>query len=70
MKLTVTKSENSGIGVLGLLGIVFIVLKLTGFIAWSWWWVTAPFWGPLALALIVAAASGVVMLLILYFERK
>lgn len=32
------------IGVLGLLGIVFVVLKLTGVIAWSWFWVTAPFW--------------------------
>ncbi len=24
--------------------LVFLVLKLTGFIAWSWWWVTAPLW--------------------------
>lgn len=37
--------------VLGLLGVLFVGLKLTGFIAWSWWWVTAPFWGPLALVL-------------------
>jgi hypothetical protein len=27
-----------------ILGIVFVVLKLTGNIGWSWWWVTAPFW--------------------------
>lgn len=27
--------------------IVFLVLKLTGYITWSWWWVTAPLWvGP------------------------
>lgn len=26
----------------GLLTIVFIILKLTGFIAWSWWWVVSP----------------------------
>ncbi len=37
----------------GMLGITFIVLKLTGVITWSWWWVTAPFWGGLALALIL-----------------
>ena len=39
-------NTSSGIGFFGLLTIVFIVLKLTGFIAWSWWWVLAPIWGP------------------------
>ncbi len=42
-------TTNDGIGVLGLLGITFVVLKITGFINWSWWWVTAPFWGGFAL---------------------
>lgn len=43
------EASSSGIGVLGLLGVVFVVLKLTGVIDWSWWWVTAPFWGGFAL---------------------
>ena len=43
------QSQSSGIGFFGLLGIVFITLKLTGYIAWSWWWVLAPIWGPIAL---------------------
>lgn len=30
----------------GLLAILFIGLKLTGYIDWSWWWVLAPLWGP------------------------
>jgi hypothetical protein len=30
---------------LGLLGIVFVALKLTDVIDWSWWYVTMPFWG-------------------------
>jgi len=38
-------SNSRGIGVVGLLGIAFVVLKLIGTINWSWWWVTAPFWG-------------------------
>ena len=38
---------------LGLLGIAFVVLKLCGVIDWSWWWVTAPFWGPLALVAVI-----------------
>jgi len=46
-------STSSGIGISGLLGVAFVVLKLTHVINWSWWWVTAPFWGPLALALLV-----------------
>jgi hypothetical protein len=29
--------------------IIFLVLKLTGVIAWSWWWVTCPLWAGLAL---------------------
>ena len=40
---------SSGPGILSTLGIVFVVLKLVGTISWSWWWVLAPFWGPLAL---------------------
>lgn len=44
-----TNNSSSGIGVLGLLGVLFVGLKLTGFITWSWWWVTLPFWGGLAL---------------------
>jgi phosphoglycerol transferase MdoB-like AlkP superfamily enzyme len=47
-------NRNGGIGVLGLLGVAFVVLKLTGFIDWSWWWVTAPFWGGFAFALVLA----------------
>lgn len=30
--------------------IVFLILKLTGVIAWSWWWVTCPLWIEAALA--------------------
>jgi len=39
------KESSGGIGFGGMLAIVFIVLKLTGFIDWSWWWITAPIWG-------------------------
>jgi hypothetical protein len=37
------------IGFLSLLTIAFIVLKLTAVISWSWWWVLAPFWGPIVI---------------------
>ena len=42
-------SSSGGIGFYGLLTIAFIVLKLTGVIAWSWWWVLAPRWIPLVI---------------------
>jgi len=48
-----TSSNSGGIGFCGLLTIVFITLKLCDVIAWSWWWVLAPLWGPLALVAIV-----------------
>ena len=44
---------SSGIGVFGLLGVAFVVLKLTGFINWSWWWVTLPFWGGFVIFAVV-----------------
>lgn len=44
--------------VLGLLGVAFVVLKLMGIIAWSWWWVLAPFWAiPVLLLLLAILAS-------------
>lgn len=43
-----------GLGVCDVLGIVFIVLKLIGVISWSWWWVLAPFWIPLAIVILCA----------------
>lgn len=36
--------------IIGALGVLFVGLKLTGYIDWSWWLVTLPFWGGLALA--------------------
>jgi phosphoglycerol transferase MdoB-like AlkP superfamily enzyme len=49
------------IGFFSLLGLTFIVLKLCGVISWSWWWVTAPFWGPIALVLAVVILVAVVI---------
>jgi hypothetical protein len=48
-----SRASSGGIGVLGLLGIVFITLKLCHVIARSWIWVTAPFWGGIAFALLL-----------------
>lgn len=42
-------SASGGVGFFGLLFLVFLVLKLTHVIDWSWWWITAPLWGGFAL---------------------
>lgn len=41
------------ISFLPLLFLVFLVLKLTGVIAWSWWIITAPLWGGFALVCVL-----------------
>jgi hypothetical protein len=48
-----SSSSSGGIGVFGLLGVAFVVLKLVGIINWSWWLVTLPFWGGLAIAALI-----------------
>jgi len=52
------------IRLLGLLGLLFIGLKLTKQIDWSWWWVLAPFWGPFAA--FAAAFVGIVIFYLIY----
>lgn len=52
---------NGGVGFVSLLTVAFIVLKLTGNITWSWWWVFSPMWIDalfiLLLIIIVAAVQ-------------
>lgn len=57
-----TKQNNSksGIGFLGLLTVVFIVLKLVGVINWSWLWVLCPLWGQVVCLIVAAIIIGVV----------
>lgn len=50
-----SSTQSGGIGILGLLGVLFVGLKLGGIITWSWWYVTLPFWGGAALVLSILA---------------
>jgi len=52
--------KSGGIGFLGLLTIVFIILKLTNFINWSWWWVLSPFWLPWAIFITIMIVAGLI----------
>lgn len=45
---------------LGLLGIAFVVLKLTAVISWSWWLVTLPFWGGFGLLALIIVGGLII----------
>lgn len=55
-----SSSSSSGISIGTILFLIFLVLKLTHVINWSWWWVTSPLWIPLA----------IVILFLIIFVRK
>jgi len=63
-------TSNTGASTIGILGVAFVVLKLTGFIDWSWWWVTAPFWGGIALAFAIGIAYFVYLVIARAVRRK
>lgn len=56
------QTSHSGIGFVGLLTIVFITLKLTGAIGWSWLWVLSPLWITAILVLgIIGLVFGIAL---------
>lgn len=54
-------SGSSGIGILGVLQIVFLVLKLTGLITWSWTVVLIPLWISLVMLVIFLIVTIIVV---------
>ena len=53
-----SNTSNGGIGFVGVLTIVFIILKLLDKIDWSWWWVLSPIW--------ISTAVGILILTIIF----
>ena len=56
------KETTGGVSFFGVLTVLFIGLKLSGIIHWSWCWVLAPIWAPSAIILVVLVVTYVVML--------
>jgi len=54
--------SNGTSGFTSLLTVLFIGLKLTGHISWSWWWVFSPLWIGLAIIILVLLIALVVFL--------
>ena len=53
-------NSSSGIGICGVLTIVFVVLKLVGVINWSWLWVLCPLWIDILLTVIVLVIFAII----------
>lgn len=49
-----------------LLLLLFIALKLTGHITWSWWWVLSPIWIPTAITVVLFS----IWVLVVYIKKK
>ena len=55
-------TRSSGIGFFSLLAILFITLKLTGVITWSWLWVLAPIWIPFVIVVFILIIVGIIVI--------
>ena len=59
------------VGILGILGCIFVTLKLCDVITWSWWLVTLPFWGGIVLGLVIFLVTVLITsITIVYKEYK
>ena len=63
-------NSNNGINFFTLLGLTFIILKLTGVITWSWWFVTLPLWGGIAIYLLILAGIFIAATIKVLKEEK
>jgi len=50
--------------------LVFLVLKLIGYITWSWWWVTAPLWISFLLIMSILFVVGIIAVIAITIESK
>ena len=54
--------KGTGLGFGTVLFLIFMTLKLTHYIDWSWWWVSAPLWLPAAIIIIPLMTLGLIAL--------
>jgi uncharacterized membrane protein YtjA (UPF0391 family) len=59
-----SSNTGGGMGLGTILFLIFLVLKLTNYIDWSWWWVTAPLWITAILYIVI------VTIFIKFFQRR
>jgi len=53
-------NSSNGLGLGMILFLIFMTLKLTGNITWSWWYVTLPLWGPILLVIAIVGIAALI----------
>ena len=61
-----TSNSSNSLGLGTILFLIFLVLKLTNYINWSWWWVTAPLWIPAIAIILIVGVIGIIW----WFKNK
>lgn len=64
------KNRSGDSGLVWILFFVFLILKLTGSVEWSWWLVTSPLWVPIIWVLFIHACIFVYALIVIAFKGK
>jgi hypothetical protein len=59
--------NDKSLKLVDILFLIFLILKLTNNISWSWWWVTSPLWIPIAFIILI---GGIAILIGLIFYLK
>jgi hypothetical protein len=58
--------KSNGISFTTILFLVFLILKLTNTIDWSWWWVTSPLW----IGVVIWVILSIILIICDYYIRK
>lgn len=64
-----TKTTTTGVSLLGVLQIIFIVLKLCGLIDWSWWKVFIPMWIDLGIIAVFLLLYFVILIIAYIYDK-
>lgn len=62
--------SNRGLSFSSVLFLVFLVLKLTNVIDWSWWWVTSPLWIPIIIFFVVVSGMYAFYKILGYYGKN
>lgn len=60
----VATASRGGFPILSILTLIFVVGKIMGKLAWSWWWVFAPLWIPTAATIVIGIIAIILMILL------
>jgi len=59
-----SSSTSSGIGLSGILTIIFVIFKLLDKLDWSWWWIFSPLWISFGIGIFIFIICSIVALCI------